>query len=238
MKCYAITHPGRVRDNNEDSYFIPKNGECFAAVCDGMGGANAGEVASGMTVDGLRDALQGGAPDQNALAAAIKKVNADVYFYSRSHVECAGMGTTLTALAWLSDRVIMAHVGDSRLYRFDGETLRQLSRDHTYVQQLLDEDEITPEQARNHPQRNLITRAIGTEPTVNVDTAAFERSAGLVYLLCSDGLTNMVSDDKLCRILRKGTPKEQLFAMVDEANKNGGTDNITAVLIVDEEGMT
>ncbi len=238
MKCFAITHPGLVRELNEDCFFIPEEGgERFAVVCDGMGGHKAGEVASRMAVDSLRRTLSDAQPGQEMLRQAIVMANDDVYERALTEPDCSGMGTTLTALWWLSDRVIMGHVGDSRLYRYDGSSLKQLSHDHTFVQELVDIGEISAKQARVHPRRNLITRSVGTQPEVDVDIAAFEREAGTTYLLCSDGLTNMVEDDELERIMSHGTPEEQLRRMLDMALERGGTDNITAVLALDGEGM-
>ena len=127
-------------------------------------------------------------------------------------------------------------MGDSRLYRFDGARLSQLTHDHTYVQGLVDMGEITAQQARVHPRRNLITRAVGTDADVEVDTEAFDREPGMVYLLCSDGLTNMLEDAEIAAILGRGTPDEQLKRLLDGALERGGTDNITAVLVVDGEG--
>ena len=238
MRCYAVTHRGLVRPGNEDSFLIPEAGESFAAVCDGMGGHLAGEVASRIAVDSLRDSLSGAAPGQEMLRAAIRTANRDVYRRAQDDAACAGMGTTLTALWWTEDRVLMGHVGDSRLYRFDGARLSQLTHDHTYVQGLVDLGEITARQARVHPRRNLITRAVGTDADVEVDTAAFDREPGMVYLLCSDGLTNMLEDAEIAAILGRGTPDEQLKRLLDGALERGGTDNITAVLVVDGEGGT
>lgn len=236
MRCYAMTHTGLVRPGNEDRFFIPNEGESFAVVCDGMGGHLAGEVASRVAVDSLRASLSGATPGQEMLRAAIRTANLDVYRMARDDDACAGMGTTLTALWWAEDRVLVGHVGDSRLYRFDGERLSQLTHDHTYVQELVDLGEITARQARSHPRRNLITRAIGTGPEVEIDTAAFDRERGTVYLICSDGLTTMLEDGEIAAILGHGTPQEQLDGLLAGALKRGGFDNITALLVVDEEG--
>lgn len=235
MKCYAVTHPGLVRDGNEDYYFIPENGECFAIVCDGMGGCNAGEVASRTAVDSMKAQLAGARPSPEMLKSAILNVNRDVYDMASAQQEYAGMGTTLTALWWTDDKVLIGHVGDSRLYRYDGKKLSQLTHDHTYVQELVDRGELSSAEARAHPFRNLITRAIGTETNVDVDTAGFERTAGAIYLICSDGLTTMLEDSEISDILRQGEPPEQLEALLAGALARGGKDNITAVLAVDGE---
>lgn len=237
MRCYAMTHPGLVRACNEDCCFIPQAGECFAAVCDGMGGHNAGEVASAMALDELRRALDGAQPGHEMLRGAIRRANSEVYDAAQHDDALSGMGTTLTVIWWDDERILMGHVGDSRLYRFDGERLTQLSRDHTYVQELADMGEITPAQARVHPRRNLITRSIGTQSTVEIDVAGFEREAGTAYLLCSDGLTNMLEDDEIRGILSRGEPEQQLNELLARSLERGGDDNITAVLAIDEEGM-
>ena len=235
MKCYAITHPGLVRPDNEDSFFIPESGEPFAMVCDGMGGHRAGEVARRAAVEALRRELTGAQPGPEMLREAILNVNRAVYDMAQADSARAGMGTTLTALWWSDDKVLLGHVGDSRLYRYDGTELVQLTHDHTYVQELVAYGEITKSQARVHPQRNLITRAIGTRFSVTVDTAGFERTPGTAYLLCSDGLTNMLEDEQICQILGHGSPQQVLNELLEGALAHGGTDNITAVLALDEE---
>lgn len=235
MKCFAITHPGLVRSGNEDSCFIPESGERFAIVCDGMGGHRAGEVASCAAVEALRRELTGAQPSPETLRAAILNVNRAVYDMAQADGACAGMGTTLTVLWWGDDKVLMGHVGDSRLYRYAGGELKQLTHDHTYVQELVDFGEITQSQARVHPRRNLITRAIGTRPSVEVDTAGFERAQGTAYLLCSDGLTNMLEDEQILDILNRNAPERALSELLEGALAHGGTDNITAILALDEE---
>lgn len=235
MKCYAITHPGLVRESNEDCLFIPECGENFAVVCDGMGGHRAGEVASRVAAASLRQSLDGAKPGQEMLREAIREANIDVYRMAQDNAAYAGMGTTLTVIWWEDERVLMGHVGDSRLYRFDDGKLTRLSHDHTYVQELVDIGEITEDEARTHPQRNLITRAVGTRLSVDIDVASFERIPGSRYLVCSDGLTNMLRDDEIADILGHGTPQEQLDALLAGALERGGTDNVTAVLAYDEE---
>lgn len=236
MKCYAITHKGLVRESNEDCCFIPERGENFALVCDGMGGHLAGEVASRTAIDSMRRSLDGANPGQEMLREAIREANIDVYRLAQDKPEYTGMGTTLTAIWWTDEKVLMGHVGDSRLYKFEGGKLTHLSHDHTYVQELVDLGEISEAEARTHPRRNLITRAIGTRLSVEIDTAAFERTPGSVYLICSDGLTNMLTDNEISLILAGGAPNEQLKALLSGALEHGGTDNITAVLAYDGEG--
>lgn len=235
MKCYAITHPGLKRPDNEDCYFIPESDEQFAMVCDGMGGHRAGEVASRVAVEALRRELTGARPSPEMLREAILNVNRAVYDMASADSARAGMGTTLTVMWWSEDKVLLGHVGDSRLYRYDGGELTQLTTDHTYVQELVAHGEITRSQARVHPQRNLITRAIGTRFSVSVDTAGFEREPGLRYLICSDGLTNMLEDEQIRRILDHGEPEQVLAELLEAALAQGGTDNITAVLALDGE---
>ncbi len=235
MKCYAVTHKGLVRESNEDSCFIPEHGENFAIVCDGMGGHLAGEVASRTAVDSLKRSLDGAMPGQEMLRAAIREANIDIYRMAQDNPAYSGMGTTLTAIWWSDENVYLGHVGDSRLYRFDGSTLRRLSHDHTFVQELVDMGEISEEEARTHPRRNLITRAVGTWLNVDIDTASFEREKGSIYLLCSDGLTTMLSDDEIADTLKAGSPDVQLRELLNLALVRGGTDNITALLVLDGE---
>lgn len=235
MKCYAITHTGLVRDGNEDSYFVPENGENFAIVCDGMGGHNAGEVASGQAISSMRAHLAGKSASIGALHDAIERANGDVLEMAMDNVAYMGMGTTLTAIWWDESSVLMGHVGDSRLYIFDGGKFIQLSHDHTYVQELVDMGEITEKQARVHPRKNLITRAIGTREDVSIDMAEFKRRPGAKYLLCSDGLTNMLEDDEISAILGLQDPARELDELLKKALERGGTDNITALLAIDAE---
>jgi serine/threonine protein phosphatase PrpC len=195
-------------------------------VADGMGGAQAGEVASGMAVESLAGA---GAPGE--LAGAIEDANARIHARAKDDTSLAGMGTTLTA-AWVDDgTVTLAHVGDSRAYRMRAGELEQLTEDHSLVGGLLRLGKITPAEAEHHPQRSVILRAVGVEPAVEVDVVEHGLEDGDVYLLCSDGLSGMVRDEVIRETLAMGGSLEHAAdLLVDLANASGGHDNITAVL--------
>src|SRR6185312_354644 len=201
-------------------------------VADGMGGAQAGEVASHLAAETFRSGLPDGAEPEAALATLAQEANARIYELSHANAEQAGMGTTLTAVYVGELEVAIAHVGDSRAYCLrDGELLR-LTDDHSLVDELLRQGRLTPEEAVEHPQRSVITRALGIEGTVEVDTRSFKGHAGDVYLICSDGLTTMISEEQIAAVLAS-TPRlrdagERLIA---EANRAGGRDNITVVLL-------
>jgi serine/threonine protein phosphatase PrpC len=219
----ALSDVGREREGNEDSFLEQPP---LFVVADGMGGAQAGEVASGMAVESLAGA---GAPDE--LAGAIEDANARIHAKAKDDTSLAGMGTTLTA-AWVDDgTVTLAHVGDSRAYRMRGGELVQLTEDHSLVGGLVRLGKITPAEAEHHPQRSVILRAVGVEPAVEVDVAEHDLEDGDVYLLCSDGLSGMVRDEVISETLAMGGSLEQAAdLLVGLANASGGHDNITAVL--------
>ncbi len=232
----ALTDVGRQRQSNEDSYL--ERSPLFA-VADGMGGARAGEVASRLAVEAFDSEEQpGGSPEQR-LAEVARAANRQIHKMSREDSDHAGMGTTLTA-ALVDDReVAIGHVGDSRLYRFRDGELERLTQDHSLVEEFVRQGKLTPEEAAVHPQRSIITRALGPEPEVEVETYTHQGRAGDVYLICSDGLTGMVSEPDLAETLKRSDSLEQAAkAMIDAANENGGKDNITVVLfrLGDEDG--
>jgi PPM family protein phosphatase len=230
---YAGTDTGRQRRANEDSLLARPP---LFVVADGMGGAQAGEVASRLAVEAFEHGLQDSAEPEAALAALTREANARIHELSHSHAEQAGMGTTLTAVYVGERDVSIAHVGDSRAYRFrDGELLR-LTDDHSLVDELLRQGRLTPEEAEEHPQRSVITRALGPEGAVEVDTRSFSGRGGDVYLLCSDGLTTMVAEDRVAQELREGGAlRETGEALIAAANEAGGRDNITVLLLRLEE---
>ena len=184
---YAGTDTGRQRRANEDS--VLAHAPLFV-VADGMGGAQAGEVASRLAVDEFRRGLREGDGLESALAQRVREANARIHERSQRRAEQAGMGTTLTAIHVGPERVSVAHVGDSRAYRLREGQLERLTEDHTLVDELIRQGRLSPEEASEHPQRSVITRALGPEAVVDVDTASVEGQAGDVYLLCSDGLTS------------------------------------------------
>ena len=223
----ARSHTGRVRRGNEDSLVVEPP---LFAIADGMGGARAGEVASGIAAQALRDA---GSPDSDPegwLRTAATEANRLVVEQATKDENLTGMGTTLTAAAVVGDQVWFAHVGDSRAYMLRGGELRQLSDDHSLVAELVRAGRITAEQAADHPQRSVITRAVGAAPTVEVDTWSIEACPGDLFLLCSDGLTDLVLPERI-RELLAGAPglTEAVAGLVEAANAAGGDDNVSVI---------
>jgi PPM family protein phosphatase len=222
------TDTGRQRRGNEDSSFARAP---LFVVADGMGGAQAGEVASRLAVDAFAQGLPDGGGAEERLASRVQEANSHIYERAHSEQDLAGMGTTLTA-AYLEDtHVAIAHVGDSRAYLFRDGTLKRLTRDHSLVDELVREGKLTEEQAAEHPQRSIITRALGPEATVAVDTWSYPVRNDDVLLLCSDGLTSMISESRIEQILQESSNLEQAAdQLIDAANVAGGRDNITVVL--------
>jgi PPM family protein phosphatase len=227
------TDTGRQRRDNEDNAFA--RAPVFV-VADGMGGAQAGEVASKIATETFEQGLPDSGSPEERLAERVREANHQIHELSRSDRERAGMGTTLTA-AYVDDTsVAIAHVGDSRAYLFRDGTLERLTQDHSLVEELVRQGKLTPEQAAGHPQRSIITRALGPEANVEVDTWTYPVRAGDILLLCSDGLTTMISEDRVAEILgAAGSLDGTADALIDAANEAGGRDNITVVLFRIEE---
>jgi protein phosphatase len=230
------TNQGRVRTTNEDSFVAnPKTG--LFLVADGMGGHAAGEIASHLaasTVDEWVTArCAAGEEPAETLRFAAMEANARVYEAQRQDRALAGMGSTMTALLLQGERYIIAHVGDSRAYRLRDGALEQLTRDHSLVWHLYENGVLKKADLSNHPQKNLITRSIGSHPQVDIDIEEGNGHAGDVYLLCSDGLTDGVSDEGIRELLlaKQQTPQEIAEHLVDAANQAGGPDNITVVIV-------
>jgi len=222
------TDTGRQRNANEDSYFT--RGTLFV-VADGMGGAQAGEVASKAAAESFDRELPQ-APPERILRETIENANRAIHERARKDPELAGMGTTTTAaiLDPEAEEVAIGHVGDSRAYRLRGDKLEQLTRDHSLVEEMRRKGQLTDAQAEDHPQRSIITRALGPEPEVEVDLQTVPAKPGDVFLICSDGLTTMLSDEQIGRLLTRATSLQSAVrALVDEANRAGGRDNITVV---------
>src|SRR4051794_6654193 len=221
------TDTGRQRDANEDSYFAESP---VFAVADGMGGAQAGEVASRLAAESF-DTIQRGTESPEAYLRAIAKTaNARIHRLSEADSSRSGMGTTFTAALLEGDEVGFAHVGDSRAYLFRDGELKLLTSDHSLVEELRRQGRLTDEQAEDHPQRSIITRALGPERDVEVDTMTYRARPGDVYLLCSDGLTTMVKEDRIAEILTKArTLDDAAGTLIADANEAGGRDNITVV---------
>ena len=223
----ASTDTGQVRDGNEDSYLVDRRLELFA-IADGMGGHRAGEVASATALEGLRAAVDTG----TSVAEAVGRANTAVWDKASADTDLAGMGTTLTA-AWSDGTTLtVAHVGDSRAYLLRGDALQRVTVDHSLVEELIRDGKLTEEQASVHPQRSIITRALGVDSTVEVDVYSLVLQANDRVMLCSDGLTSMVRAGGIAEILRRESdPTAAANALVDAANAAGGEDNITVVVL-------
>ena len=223
----ALSDVGREREGNEDAYL--ERPPLFA-VADGMGGAQAGEVASHMAVEALAAALEAGDLPES-LTGALEEANARIHARAADDRDLAGMGTTTTAV-WVGPATLtVAHVGDSRLYRLRDDRLEQLTEDHSLVGGLVRLGKLTPAEAERHPQRSVILRAVGVETSVEVDLTEHRLEDGDVHLICSDGLTSMVRDEVILETLRAEPALDAAAAMlVDLANACGGHDNITVVL--------
>lgn len=241
MKISAKTDTGLVRNNNEDCYRAGylSNGGVWAVVCDGMGGASGGNVASETAVNVISEKITSGfheGMNDNSLklliVSAVETANAQVYSKSAGDTTLFGMGTTAAVAVIIDDNVYLAHVGDSRIYIFSENSAVQLTTDHSVVQMMIERGEITREEAKDHPQKNVITRALGVEPYIKVDYAQEVFNSGDTLVLCSDGLTNFVSDEDILRICNEGGDNIA-DRLVDAANANGGGDNITVVTVSD-----
>jgi PPM family protein phosphatase len=225
---YAATDTGRQRRANEDSLLARSP---LFVVADGMGGAQAGEVASRLAVDVFEEGLGDTTEPESRLAERAGAANSRIHELSYSNAEHAGMGTTLTAAYVAPNEIAIAHVGDSRAYRLRAGELVRLTDDHSLVDELMRQGKITPEEAVDHPQRSVITRALGPEPSVEVDTRSYIARAGDVYLLCSDGLTTMLPEERVAELMRSHSRlRDAGEALIAAANEAGGRDNITVVL--------
>ena len=241
VEMAAATHQGRVRTHNEDS-IAAEPGAGLAVVADGMGGHNAGEVASRMAVEvivrGLHAESEAGAPLQatraeSLIARVIDQANREIYERGEVSREYAGMGTTVVVGLWYDRSMSVGHVGDSRLYRLRGGRLEQLTRDHTVVQEQIELGWLTRDNARDAPNRSILTRAVGTDRDLVADLATYETRRDDIYLLCSDGLTEMLTDAEIADVLGplQGRIQDAADGLVREANERGGIDNISVVLV-------
>jgi protein phosphatase len=234
----AATDTGRKRRRNEDAYVVAPP---LFAVADGMGGAQAGEVASKLAAAALSDTDPGSLSGTERVTSLFQEANRRVYERSATDPAVSGMGTTMTVALVEGNDVVIGHVGDSRAYRLRDGRIEQLTDDHSLVNELMKSGKLSPEEAETHPQRAVITRALGTDPDVDVDAFAVPAQAGDVFLICSDGLTTMVDDDDILALLESNLddlPKAGK-ALVAAANRYGGEDNITVVafeIAADDEG--
>ena len=237
MKVFARTDVGKVRPINEDAFYLPAEGEQFCAVADGMGGHNAGEVASALAVKTFAEEMRGNpAPSGSDLRRAVENANSAVFAESQREARYAGMGTTFTALAQSGNVLHIAHVGDSRAYLIRNGAIMRLTIDHTLVEEMVLQGLITPRAAKYPPRRNVITRALGTNDHVEVDLIQIERMPGDVFFLCTDGLSNHVDEKRLLAIAQgEGSWQEKASIAVDAAIEDGSTDNVTGMFVVFEE---
>jgi protein phosphatase len=226
VRVGAASDIGQVREGNEDSFLLM---DPLFAVADGMGGHRGGEVASELALKTIEDLFSA---HEGSLTEQVERANRAVFERSQSDRAVSGMGTTLTAALVQAAQVRLAHVGDSRAYLFRDGELHLLTEDHTLVHRMVQEGEITEEEAENHPHRNIVTRALGVEGVVQVDEAVVEARPGDRILLCTDGLTGMVGGDEIAAVLRSTPdPQEAVELLVAAANRAGGIDNITAVIV-------
>jgi len=219
---------GRKRRRNEDSYVIAPP---LFAVADGMGGAQAGEIASKLAAAALEDTDSGALSGEDRVTSLIQEANRRVYERSNEDPNASGMGTTITVALVEDSGVTIGHVGDSRAYRYREGSIEQITEDHSLVNELMKSGKLSPEEAETHPQRSVITRALGTDPDVDVDHFTVEAHVGDVFLLCSDGLTTMVADDDILGVLEKyhDDLDRATKSLVSAANRGGGEDNITVI---------
>ena len=239
MQINSKTDIGKVRSTNQDAFFNCElsDGAVFAIVCDGMGGANAGNIASETavkriteyTVNSYRSGLDS-IGIEKVLKNAFLSANIEIYDMALKNPDLSGMGTTAVAVLLKENTAVIAHIGDSRAYKI-AEGITQITTDHSVVQSLIEDGKLTPEEAKFHPRKNVITRAIGVEENISVDFDEVSLSEGEHLLLCTDGLTNFVDADCIKEIFDKYKPSTVTQKLVDAANKGGGSDNITVVTI-------
>lgn len=234
FQAFSLTDVGKVRASNQDALVVSDELLLYG-VADGMGGHNGGETASSGARDHLIELLKEKTPSLDALRDGVVETNARLYRQQAEDESLSGMGTTLSVI-WLSEHfVYLGHVGDSRIYRLREGKLEQMTDDHSLVGELVRQGYLTPEQAENHPNKNVILRAVGTEPGIDVDLAVEERKAGDLWLICSDGLHGLVSDSKMEAILTVNTAEAAVQLLMDAALAAGGRDNISVVLVRDGE---
>lgn len=240
MRIAAKTDKGPVRSSNQDSYAageFSKNA-AWAVVCDGMGGNAGGNIASSAAVKSISKKIISGyregmsqASLKSLLLTAVANANYEIFDLSSEKPELKGMGTTVVAAVAEAGVFYVAHAGDSRAYISSETGLRQITKDHSLVQDMVEKGELTKKEAARHPSRNLITRAIGVEETLRADFTAEETESGDILIICTDGLTNYVSEEEIYRLSRSLPFEKTAEALVAEANKNGGGDNVTVVTV-------
>ena len=242
----AHTDPGRARENNEDSVAFDEATH-LGVLADGMGGYNAGEIASGMATAFIKSELSrwlsevgrqaNGGEVRRAIEICVDNANRSIFNAASANAHYSGMGTTLVVGVFQRDKLILGHIGDSRCYRWRDHALVQITKDHSLLQEQIDAGYLTPEQAAISPNKNLVTRALGVEEEVMLELHEHDVELGDIYLMCSDGLSDMMDDLAIARILQNGSSLEQMAGeLVSLANENGGRDNIS-VLLTQATGM-
>jgi len=241
----GMTDTGRARDHNEDAIAWDVE-QGLALLADGMGGHKAGDVASQLSLEQLQTILlpalakplrlrpnKGMSKYATLVRRAVNKANAAVFDQAEANPACKGMGTTLALVLFYDDKVVVGHVGDSRVYRLRGRSLEPMTADHSLVRELLEQGAISAEEAENNPYSHVITKAVGVRPKVVAEVREFPAQPGDVFLLCSDGLTDMVDDDTIadCLLAAAGNWQRAAQRLIDVANNNGGRDNISVVLV-------
>ncbi len=241
MKISALTDIGLGRDSNQDAlkFNTFDTGDCYAIVCDGMGGVSGGQIASAICIERVANAVESSyrknmsaKSAKNLLQSAITAANASIHDKSQNEQGLRGMGTTIVAVLVIGKIAVIAHVGDSRAYYID-ENISQVTKDHSLVQLMIDNKKITPEEAKTHPDRNIITRAVGVVNFVDVEFDIIDFNKGDKILLCSDGLSGSLENEEILNIIKKHT-NSSVEELVKKAIENGSGDNITAVLIQGE----
>lgn len=239
MEIYSKTDIGLKRSSNQDAYITGKLDKdvYFAIVCDGMGGAAAGNIASRVAVEKISDYIirsyrigQDSYETEKILKNAITSVNMQIYDMAIRQEELSGMGTTVVAVIVMGNTAVLAHVGDSRVYKINKEMI-QLTKDHSVVQTLLETGEITEEDAKTHPKKNVITRALGVEENVIVDSMQLEIEQDDILLMCTDGLTSYSDENDILKLIEKSERESAVDKLIELAKNGGGGDNITIVLL-------
>lgn len=240
MRIVAKTDKGNVRESNQDAYAVGEFSDevVWSVVCDGMGGAAGGNIASALAVKVISDKINASYRDQmrdpsikNMLDSALTAANIEVYDFAEAQPELRGMGTTVVCAIVRDNQAYIAHAGDSRAYVINNGNIKQITTDHSMVQDLLSRGRITVEEAEHHPNKNIITRAVGVDKSIKIDFEQIDLNDDDTLMLCTDGLSNYVSNDEITELMSDG--KHYAFAdrLVQKANSNGGGDNITVVII-------
>lgn len=238
MKVVSATNVGNYRKNNEDSYYVNESKNLYV-LADGMGGHLAGERASKMATEIIGQDFAGDRQIKTIddaieiLSSSIRDANKKIFDSSQENEDYRGMGTTLSSGLILGDVLIYSNIGDSRIYRIN-EEMEQITQDDSFVNYLIEIGEITEEEAKNHPKKNVLTKAMGTTSDIEVIVNTLDIKDKDVFLFCSDGLTNMVSDEEIFKIVKENSPEEARDKLLDLALKNGGMDNITFILVFNE----